>query len=195
MKDRQKELITPCGIVTVVDRNGHRVPFTLRKNLFDCPYTSEDAAGKMITRSTDTNYDLVVKASDLIKGAEYRILLKGTPLQYGDSDEHTECVSGCSNGHYIAIGAWLPNDEEELRQAFEYSEKMGYRKHNSLIEPPRYDTSKFIKYSAEMLPDCSGFSFYLIDDTTPEITFSVAWIKSNGVDESECEGAVQFWTT
>ena len=36
---------------------------------------------------------------------------------------------------------------------------------------------------------------YLIDDTVSELFFSVAWIKSNGIDDKEYESAVQFWTT
>ena len=36
---------------------------------------------------------------------------------------------------------------------------------------------------------------YLIDDTVSELTFPVAWIKSNGIDDLEYESAVQFWTT
>ena len=195
MKDDLKELSTPCGAITVVDAHHNRVPFTLRKNLFDCPYHFKDSAGNTVTLSTDTNYNLVIKASDLTKGAVYRITLEGTQLEYGDADEHTECVSGCSNGYCIAIGTWLPNDDEQLRQAYEYSEKIGCLKHGSLIYPPQYDTSKFVKYDVEMSDDCSGYSFYLIDDTVSELTFPVAWIKSNGIDDLEYESAVQFWTT
>ena len=71
---------------------------------------------------------------------------------------------------------------------------MGFLKYNSIIEPPQYDTSRFKEYDVEMSDDCSGYSFYLIDDTISEIFFSVAWIKSNGVDDLEYESAVQYWT-
>ena len=195
MKDDLKELSTPCGAITVVDAHHNRVPFTLRKNLFDCPYHFKDSAGNTVALSTDTNYNLVIKASALTKGAEYRITLEGTQLEYGDSDEHTECVSGCSNGYCIAIGTWLPNDDEKEQQAYEYSKKKGFLKYNFAEAPPQYDTSKFVKYDAEMLRDYSGFSFYLIDDTVSELFFPVAWIKSNGIDDLEYESAVQYWTT
>ena len=134
----------------------------------------------------------MIKTSDLQKEVTHQIVLKGAQLRYGDSDEHTECISGCSNGCCIAIGTWLPNDDEKLWQAEDYSERMGFLKRNSIIEPPQYDTSKFKEYDVEMTDDCSGYTFYLIDDTISEIFFSVAWIKSNGVDELEYESAVQF---
>ena len=195
MKENLKELVTPCGVMTIVDKNSNCIPFTVRKNLFDCPYSFKNAQGETVTLHTDTNYEIVIKTSDLEKGVMHQILLKGTQLVYGDSDEHTECISGCSNGYCIAIGAWLPNDDEKLRQAEEYSEKMGFLKHNLIVEPHQYDTSKFREYDVEMLDDSSGYSFYLIDDTISEIFFSVAWIKSNGVDDLKYESAVQYWTT
>ena len=194
MKENLKELVTPCGVMTIVDKNSNCIPFTVRKNLFDCPYSFKNAQGETVTLRTDTNYEIVIKTSDLEKGVTYQLFLKGAQLEYGDSDEHTECISGCSNGHCIAIGTWLPNDNEKLQQAEEYSEKMGFLKYNSIIEPPQYDTSRFKEYDVEMSDDCSGYSFYLIDDTISEIFFSVAWIKSNGVDNLEYESAVQYWT-
>ena len=190
-----KKLVTPCGVITIVDKNNNYSPFTVQKNLFDCPYSFKNAQGQTVTLHTDTNYKIVIKTSDLQKEVTHQIVLKGAQLRYGDSDEHTECISGCSNGYCIAIGTWLPNDDEKLWQAEDYSERMGFLKRNSIIEPPQYDTSKFKKYDVEMSDDCSGYTFYLIDDTIPEISFSVAWIKSNGVDKLEYEGAVQFWTT
>ncbi len=194
MKENLKELVTPCGVITIVDKNNNCIPFTVRKNLFDCPYSFKNTQGETVTLHTDTNYEIVIKTSDLEKGVMHQIRLKGTQLVYGDSDEHTECISGCSNGYCIAIGTWLPNDDEKLQQAEEYSEKMGFLKYNSIIEPPQYDTSRFKEYDVEMSDDCSGYSFYLIDDTISEIFFSVAWIKSNGVDDLEYESAVQYWT-
>ena len=155
-------LVTPCGVITIVDKNNNCIPFTVRKNLFDCPYSFKNTQGKTVTLHTDTNYEIVIKTSDLEKGVMHQIRLKGTQLVYGDSDEHTECISGCSNGYCIAIGTWLPNDDEKLQQAEEYSEKMGFLKYNSIIEPPQYDTSRFKEYDVEMSDDCSGYSFYLM---------------------------------
>ena len=190
-----KKLVTPCGVITIVDKNHNCIPFAVQKNPFDCPYSFKNAQGQTVTLHTDTNYKIVIKTSDLQKEVTHQIALKGAQLRYGDSDEHTECISGCSNGYCIAIGTWLPNDDEKLWQAEDYSERMGFLKRNSIIEPPQYDTSKFKEYDVEMSDDCSGYTFYLIDDTISEIFFSVAWIKSNGVDELEYESAVQFWTT
>lgn len=194
MEENLKKLVTPCGIVTIADKSNNCIPFTVRKNQFDHPYEFKDAQGKMVKLSTNTNYELVIKTSDLAKGIEYRIMLKGAQLEYGDADEYVECISGCLNGYCIAIGAWLPNDDEKLRQAEEYSEKMGFLKYNSIVEPPQYDTSRFKEYDVEMSDDRSGYSFYLIDDTISEISFSIAWIKSNGVDDLEYESAVEYWT-
>lgn len=190
-----KKLVTPCGVITIVDKNNNCIPFAVQKNPFDCPYSFKNAQGQTVTLHTDTNYKIVIKTYDLQKEVTHQIVLKGAQLRYGDSDEHTECISGCSNGYCIAIGTWLPNDDEKLWQAEDYSERMGFLKRNSIIEPPQYDTSKFKEYDVEMSDDCSGYTFYLIDDTISEIFFSVAWIKSNGVDELEYESAVQFWTT
>ena len=190
-----KKLVTPCGVITIVDKNNNCIPFAVQKNPFDCPYSFKNAQGQTVTLHTDTNYKIVIKTSDLQKEVTHQIVLKGAQLRYGDSDEHTECISGCSNGCCIAIGTWLPNDDVKLWQAEDYSERMGFLKRNSILEPPEYDTSKFKEYDVEMTDDCSGYTFYLIDDTISEIFFSVAWIKSNGVDELEYESAVQFWTT
>ena len=190
-----KKLVTPCGVITIVDKNNNCIPFAVQKNPFDCPYSFKNAQGQTVTLHNDTNYKIVIKTSDLQKEVTHQIVLKGAQLRYGDSDEHTECISGCSNGYCIAIGTWLPNDDEKLWQAEDYSERMGFLKRNSIIEPPQYDTSKFKEYDVEMSDDCSGYTFYLIDDTISEIFFSVAWIKNNGVDELEYESAVQFWTT
>lgn len=46
-----------------------------------------------------------------------------------------------------------------------------------------------------MMDDCSGFQFHMITNHFSEITFTVAWIKSEPGYEDEYEGAVQFWTT
>lgn len=189
------ELMTPCGRVTVIDENGKCIRFTIQKNLFDCPYEFEDRTGNKLTLKTDTNFSLVIAASDLIKGKNYRIMLNGIKLGYGDSDERTECISGCSAGYCIAIGTYLPNEDEKMEQAWNYSKQMGFLKNHSIVEPPEYKTEMFSGYDVEMSDDCSGFQFYLIDDSILEITFEIAWIKSDGINDSEYESAVQFWTT
>ena len=188
-------LKTPCGDILVVDENDKKIPFYLKKNTFDCPYEFENAAGKTETINTETNYSLVIDVASLKYKTIYRIYMPNTKLDFGDSDERTECVSGCSNGYCIAIGAHLPNDDEKMEQAYDYSEKMGFLKQRFIQDPPSFDESKFTKYDAEMLDDKSGFSFRLIDDKCSEIVFEVAWIEAQKGEEIHYEGAVQFWTT
>lgn len=188
-------LRTPCGDILVVDDNNTYIPFYLRKNKFDCPYDFENAAGKTEIINTDTNYSLVIETASLKYGTHYRLYMPDTKLEYGDSDERTECVSGCSNGYCIAIGAYSPNDDEKQEQAYDYSEKMGFLKQRFIQDPPSFDESKFTKYDVEMLEDKSGFRFHLIDDKCSEIVFAVAWISSREGEDVHYEGAVQFWTT
>lgn len=193
MERSLREWMTPCGKITVVDENGECVPFTIEKNGFDCPYSFEDAEGKTVTLTTDANFTLNISSSDLIRGRSYRVSVSGVKMGYGDSDERTECVSGCANGYCIALGSYLPNDDEKMDQALKYSERMGFQ--HSIVYPRKFDTAKFSKYDAEMLDDCSGFCFYLLDNSVSQICFEVAWIKSDGINDSEYESAVQFWTT
>lgn len=188
-------LRTPCGNILVVDEDNTYIPFHIEKNKFDCDYEFENAEGKTKVINTDTNYALVIKTSSLKYGTRYQIYMTDTKLEFGDSDERTECVSGCSNGYCIAIGAYSPNDDEKQEQAYAYSKKMGFLKHRFIQDPPTFDESKFTKYDVERLDDNSGFSFHLIDDKCSEIRFYVAWIRSEKSYEVHYEGAVQFWTT
>lgn len=107
------ELITPCGKITVVNEDNECIPFSLRKNGFNCSYDFRDVTGAWIALNTDTNFDLIIETSALIRGINYRIILQGAKLEFGDSDERTECVSGRSNGYCIALGSYLPNDDEK----------------------------------------------------------------------------------
>lgn len=195
MEQYNGELKTPCGNILVIDEDNAYIPFHIEKNKFDCDYEFENAEGQTKVINTDTNYALVIKASSLKYGTRYRIYMPDTKLEFGDSDERTECVSGCSNGYCIAIGAYSPNDDEKQEQAYAYSEKMGFLKHRFIQDPPSFDESKFTEYDVERLNDNSGFSFHLIDNKCSEIRFYVAWIRSEENYEADYEGAVQFWTT
>ena len=126
---------------------------------------------------------------------EYRIVLEGIVLEYGGSDERTVCISGNANGYCIALGSYLPNDDERMEQAYEYSKKMGYLEHRVIQEPPEFDETKFIQYDADLLDDYSGFRFHLLDFSRKEILFPIAWIKSEPGYEEDFQGAVEFWTT
>ena len=188
-------LQTPCGDIIIEDDRGNRIPFGIERNGFDCSYDIMNGIAPQRPVNTDTNYLIVIDASVLQLGCEYKIFLEGTKLNYGDSDERTECVSGCSNGYCIALGCYSPNDDEKMKQAYDYSEKKGVLKYKFIEMPPKYDESKFIGYDVEMMDDCSGFQFHMITNHFSEITFTVAWIKSEPGYEDEYEGAVQFWTT
>ena len=188
-------LETPCGTVFITDEDGTRIPFSLRKNTFNCDYDFESATGVNKVINTDTNYDIVVSSSLLQLRKEYRIVLEGIVLEYGSSDERTVCVSGKANGCCIALGAYLPNDDERMDQAYAYSEKMGFLANRVIQDPPEFDESKFVQYDADMLDDYSGFRFHLIDYTREEIVFPIAWIKSEPDDELHYQCAAEFWTT
>lgn len=181
--DKIEVLTTPCGNITVTDELGQTIEFSVRMNSY-----SPDCDGL----NTDTNYELCINTADLEFGHTYKICVKGASLSYGDSDEHTECVSGTLNGYSIAIGSYDPNDEEKLCQAEEYSQKRGCE--GTIASPPEYDKSRFEKYDVEMLDDYSGFSFQLIDRSSAWIVFLAAWIE-NVSDPKDCEAAVEIWTT
>ena len=108
------------------DDRGNRIPFRIERNAFDCSYDIMNGIAPQSPVNTDTNYHIVLDASVLQLSCEYKIFLVGTKLNYGDSDERTECVSGCSNGYCIALGCYSPNDDEKMEQAYDYSEKKGF---------------------------------------------------------------------
>lgn len=189
-------LSTPCGEITVVDENDQRCRFSVEKSSYTPDYELFYGTENEKSINTDTNYLLCVPADDLVLKHTYRICLTGTALHYGDSDEHTEAVSGTANGYSIAIGAYDPNDDEKINQAYEYSSAQGYLAQKMLVSPPEYDESSFEQYDVEMLEDCSGFSFRLLERSVKEIHFRVAWVKHNeNADFSEYEAAVELWTT
>jgi len=188
-------LQTPCGKVYIIDECGVRIPFTLRKNTYDCEYDCEDEAGKTKIISTDTNYNIVVDVSSLQLKKEYKVMFEGATLEFGGSDERAVCISGKANGYCIALGSHLPNDDERMEQAYEYSKKMGYLEHRTIQDPPEFDESKFVQYDADILDDYSGFRFHLVDFSRKEILFPIAWIKSEPEYEQHFQSAVEFWTT
>ena len=188
-----RSLPTPCGEITVRDENGEPCRFSVKKSLFCSDYTLYYGTEEEEAVNTDTNYHICIHTEDLAIGHVYKTSLTGCRLRFGDSDEHTQAVSGTSNGYSIAIGSYDPNDDEKLRQAYAHSKKLGVR--HRIVNPPQYDESRFVQYDVEMLEDYSGFWFRLIDRSIPEITFSVAWIENKYEDSLEYEAAVEFWTT
>lgn len=192
MDKKLYSLQTPCGDIRIEDSEGNLVPFIIKRNTFDCDYDLTDGKGPQKLVTTDTNYLIVIDTAALRVGTEYSIFLTGTKLNFGCSDEHTECVSVCSNGYCIALGCFSPNDDRKLAQAEAYSKKQGYSYIQMLTH---YDESRFFGYDVEMKNDYSGFEFHLIDYYFSEISFPVAWIKCETGCEDDYEGAVQFWTT
>ena len=186
-------LSTPCGEITVTDEDGKRCVFSVKQN----PYRPDwhlfcGTDGEEIL-NTDTNYLLCIQASDLVLGRTYKICLTGDPLHFGDSDEHTEAVSGTFNGYSIAIGAYDPNDDEKLDQASRYSKKQGF--HGVIVSLSQYDESRFVQYDVEMLENYSGFSFRLLENSVQEIKFPIAWVKNKHRNLPDYEAAVELWTT
>ncbi len=188
-------LPTPCGQISVIDENDRKYRFSVEKTSYSPDYHLFYGTENEKTINTDTNYYLRVHTDDLVLKHTYKIFLTGSVLHYGDSDEHTEAVSGTANGYSIAIGAYDPNDDEKIRQAFEYSSVQGRLPQNMLVQPPRYDESCFGEYDVEMLEDYSGFSFRLLERSVKEIVFRVAWVKNDYTAPSEYEAAVELWTT
>lgn len=187
-------LSTPCGDVVVTDDEGRCLPFSIRKNPYCPDYHLFYGTEKERTYNTDTNYCVCISTQDLMIGQSYKIRLVGCQLNFGDSDEHTEAVSGSRRGHSIAIGAYDPNDDEKIKQGYTYTRKK-WGNINAIFAPPQYDESRFVQYDVEMLNDYSVFSFHLIDTSLTEIEFKVAWIKHQVEYAAEYEAAVEFWTT
>lgn len=191
-------LSTPCGKIVVKDERGQTCKFSVKKNSYSPDYTMFYGTVHAKVLNTDTNYSLYINIAALELGHTYIIRLEGSELHYGDSDEHTVCVSGTSNGYSIAIGAYDPNDDEKNYQAYENGVKQGME--HMIIDLSEYDESRFEEYDVNMLDDCSGFSFRLIDHSKDWIVFSVAWVKNKYYAEEcesavEYESAVEFWTT
>lgn len=186
-------LPTPCGEITVTDNKGSRIPFTLQKSIIDTDYHVFEHTQNEKAVHIEHAYLLTIDIDHLQKEILYQIRLNGAKLRYGYSDESTECISGSSNGYSIAIGAFDPNDDEKVAQAFSYSKAQGIT--YAIVPPPEYDESKFSQYDVEMLEDFSGFWFRLIDTQHPIIQFPVAWIKNEPGAEIEYEWVVECWTT
>lgn len=187
------ELKTPVGSFRVFS-NEDNIPFSVEKNGFDLPSGIYDENNNVIgTIHTETNYSIVIPASRLELGKEYTISFDKGNWEYCDSDEHTICFNTVIDEWAVGIGAYDPNDQEKDRQAWEYSEQMGFLKQNFIQEPPEYDETDFIRYTTEALDECNGFKFKLFDYTADKIYFDVAWIKIEEYPTIEYEGALGFW--
>ncbi len=162
-------LPTPCGSVTVTDPEGGYVPFFVGRNFFAPVF--ESCSGHL--HYARHSYVIHICTRHLRKGQVYSIRLEGTALSVGSADECTESVSGVHDGHAIAIGAIDHNVYEKLEQGAAFARQHG------TVSPPKdaipYDRSGFRRYDTARLPDCSGFSFELLDEDWEEIVFPVCW--------------------
>lgn len=184
---------TPAGNISI--RNGEqKIPFSVKKHAFNVPYAVCGADNKVLAAlSTETNYDLVVSTEHLEIGLAYHLVFDGGTLKKNGGDEHTISLTGSFGGHAIGIGAYNPNEEEELAQAFAYSREHGYLEQGVIRMPPVFDESKFRKYVVAASDGMDGYRFRLLDRTENQISFSVAWILNPGIDPAECETAIDFW--
>ena len=186
-------LSTPAGNISI--RSGEqKIPFSVKKHTFNVPYAVCGADNKVLaTLSTETNYDLVIATEQLETAVEYQLVFDGGTLKKNGGDEHTISLTGTFGGHAIGIGAYNPNEEEELAQAFAYSQKQGYLEQGVVRMPPVFDESKFRKYVVAASDGMDGYRFRLLERTENQISFSVAWIVNPGIDPAECETAIDFW--
>lgn len=185
------KLETPVGYFFVTDGKNN-IPFSVQKNNFNVPYEVYDNKEIIGELNTDTNYDLVIDVNDIKIGSCYYIKFSVGNLSFGGSDEHTESIVTTINNWSVGIGAYNPNDDEELEQAAIYTgNDKGYIQY-----PPVFDETKFVRYSlSSPFEHSDGFEFKLLDYSYPEITFKVAWIENDRFDKETYEDAISFWIT
>ena len=185
------ELKTPVGYFFVTDGNVN-IPFSIKKNTFNVPYQVYDDSNQVIDEiNIETNYDLVIDVNKIKLGCYYIGFSNGT-FSFGGSDEHTESIVTTIENWSVGIGAYNPNDDEEIEQAISYTGK-----DKSYIQyPPVFDETRFVRYTVSSASESSeGFEFKVLDYSYPEIVFKVAWIKNNTYDKDTYEDALDFWLT
>ena len=186
------ELKTPVGYFFVTDGKV-KIPFSIRKSTFNVPYQIYDNNNQVIDEiNIETNYDLVIDVNKIKLGCYYYISFSEGTFSFGGSDEHTESIVTTIENWSIGIGAYNPNDDEEIEQAISYTGKdKGYVQY-----PPVFDETRFARYTGSSASESSGgFEFKLLDYSYPEIVFNVAWIKNNTYDKDTYEDALDFWLT
>ena len=185
------ELKTPVGYFFVTDGNVN-IPFSIKKNTFNVPYQVYDDSNQVIDEiNIETNYDLVIDVNKIKLGCYYIGFSNGT-FSFGGSDEHTESIVTTIENWSVGIGAYNPNDDEEIEQAISYTGK-----DKSYIQyPPVFDETRFVRYTVSSASESSeGFEFKVLDYSYPEIVFKVAWIKNDNYDKDTYEDALDFWLT
>lgn len=192
-KDIDK-LITPIGSI-IVTCEGSPITFSVERNSFYVPYEIYSDNHHTVTDilQTEANYDIVISTAALEIGKTYEIRFDGGTLNTNCGDEHTLSLTGTFNGYSIGLGAYNPNDNEELEQAYQYSEKNGCLKKHVIQMPPQFDESRFINYALKILDDMTGYSFKLIDKSAEYIYFKAACIRNGYLDALYYEDALDFW--
>lgn len=187
------KLNTPVGYF-FVSNGKENIPFSVRKSIFNVPYNIyNDNNQKIIEElNTETNYDLVIDVKSLKLNHYYNIGFSNGIWHFGGSDEHTESIVTTIDNWSVGIGAYNPNEDEEIEQAILYTGKeKGYIQH-----PQTFDETKFVRYSVSSAFEFSDhFEFKLLDYSYPEIVFNVAWIENGGYDKEIYEDALDFWLT
>jgi hypothetical protein len=188
------ELKTPIGIITVKCL-GKYIPFDVVPGIFSSDYEiySEDNKTILTHIFADANYQIRIATSNLIIEAEYIIKFDGGTFHYNSGDEHTISLTGTFGGYSLGLGAYDPNDDEKVEQAYAYSKEKGLLGKKFIMEPSKYDTRGFVQYYLDVLDEMAGYSFTLIDRSCEYIFFPVAWICVNTSDDDTFEAAIDFW--
>lgn len=188
------ELKTPVGIITV-ECLGERIHFDVVSGIFSSSYGIYAADNKTLVDRifTDANYQICIAISDLKVGMNYTLKFHGGTLHYNAGDEHTISLTGTFGEYSLGLGAYDPNDDEKVEQAYAYSKEKGYLERKFIMEPPQYDTDNFVQYSLKVLESMSGYYFKLLDRSFEYIYFPVAWIFVHTFDADTYESAIDFW--
>lgn len=191
------ELQTPCGILRCTDKNNNVIPF--RSIPVDHQYDTavyDHIRSDWTSVYPENQSTILVSTNDLMKDETYIIRLYGEyKYQFGASDENAISNVITFNDHSLSFGAYDPNDDAKDRQwlrVYEGDVCVGAK------PPEEYDTSGFRGYILNVLPDWSGYSFKIKDDSLSDVIFRIAWIKHNDelvTEVSDYENAVTLITT
>lgn len=189
-------LITPVGEFTVTRLSDRKkVSFSVLENRFNYTHKVLNENNDIIgTINSDTNYQIEISTQNLEIGVEYMISFSSGKWEFLDSDEHTDCYSTFINGWVVGIGAYDPNDQEKFDQSWEYSKQKGYLDKHIIIEPPKFDETKFISHTLDALETLNGYRFKILDKSEGGIiVFEVAWIEAKLFGKDEYETALSLW--
>lgn len=156
------DLKTPIGIITVKCL-GKYIPFDVVSGIFSSDYEIYDEDNKTILTHifADANYQIRIATSNLKIEENYIIKFDGGTFHYNSGDEHTTSLTGTFRGYSLGLGAYDPNDNKKMEQAYVYSKEKRFLKQKFIMEPSKYDTSEFVQYSLDVLDEMSGLFFHI----------------------------------